>query len=76
MAKKAIILEGSDLTQEMWDCLDDCDRINGYQRLYPMTKEEIERDREDNSPIWTAIYEILIELGYTKDDIILYDQSW
>ena len=75
MAIQVILLEGSDLTQEMWDHLDE-ERINGYQRLYPMSKEEIERDRADNYPIWTAIHERLLELGYTKNDYILYDQSW
>jgi hypothetical protein len=75
MAKQVILLEGSDLTQEMWDYLDE-DRINGHQRLYPMTREEIEKDRENNFPIWTAIHERLLELGYTENDYILYDQSW
>ena len=75
MAKQAILLEGSDLTEEMWDFLFE-ERINGYQRLYPMSREEIERDREDNFPIWTAINERLLELGYTNKDTILYDQSW
>jgi hypothetical protein len=73
---KVIDFEEGDFTPEFYMALenffDDDNRINGYQSI---TIETITKPEEFDSN-YLLIQKELVEKGYTKDDLILVDNTW